>query len=191
MGLRQPGDCGICVLANAQEGDTSRKHSSRSMESSCPDFYAAYDAMDCPQQKCLIHLIRDLNDNLLKPLSMRNSAAGRAIRRPDPGGGRRPSTGYGLKRCHLHKHKRDVDRFSRWSRGHLRLGDRAALPAAVPEVRGQAVHVPGPRRSPWNNNNAENAVKRLVSRRKVLGGNGGLQRGGFRDYFCCSAFTRR
>src|SRR5262249_23179638 len=26
------------------------------------DFYSAYDAVECPQQKCLIHLIRDLND---------------------------------------------------------------------------------------------------------------------------------
>ncbi len=30
------------------------------------DFYAAYDAINCPQQKCLIHFIRDLNDTLLK-----------------------------------------------------------------------------------------------------------------------------
>ena len=30
------------------------------------DFYAAYDSIECPQQKCLIHLIRDLNDELLK-----------------------------------------------------------------------------------------------------------------------------
>ena len=30
------------------------------------DFYAAYDSLTCPQQKCLIHLMRDLNDDLLK-----------------------------------------------------------------------------------------------------------------------------
>jgi len=29
------------------------------------DFYAAYDSIHCPQQKCLIHLIRDLNDDVL------------------------------------------------------------------------------------------------------------------------------
>ena len=29
------------------------------------DFYAAYDALACPQQKCLIHLMRDLNQELL------------------------------------------------------------------------------------------------------------------------------
>ena len=30
------------------------------------DFYTAYDSINCPQQKCLIHLMRDLNDDLLK-----------------------------------------------------------------------------------------------------------------------------
>src|SRR5260370_10277613 len=29
------------------------------------DFYPAYDSIDCPQQKCLIHLMRDMNDDLL------------------------------------------------------------------------------------------------------------------------------
>jgi hypothetical protein len=35
---------------------------------------------------------------------------------------------------------------------------------------------------PWNNNNAENAIKRFVSRRKVLGGTGAFSESGFRDY---------
>ena len=30
------------------------------------DFYPAYEGIQCSQQKCLIHLIRDLNDDLLK-----------------------------------------------------------------------------------------------------------------------------
>ena len=30
------------------------------------DFYAAYDSINCVHQKCLIHLIRDMNDDLLK-----------------------------------------------------------------------------------------------------------------------------
>jgi predicted RecB family nuclease len=29
------------------------------------DFYAAYESIDCPQQKCLIHLMRDMGDDLL------------------------------------------------------------------------------------------------------------------------------
>src|SRR5262249_52994937 len=28
------------------------------------DFYAGYDSIGCRQQKCLVHLIRDLNDDL-------------------------------------------------------------------------------------------------------------------------------
>ena len=30
------------------------------------DFYSGYDAMACPQQKCLVHLIRDMNADLRK-----------------------------------------------------------------------------------------------------------------------------
>ena len=30
------------------------------------DFYAVYDSIKCVQQKCLIHLMRDINDDLLK-----------------------------------------------------------------------------------------------------------------------------
>jgi hypothetical protein len=29
------------------------------------DHYAAYDSINCPQQKCLIHLLRDMNQDLL------------------------------------------------------------------------------------------------------------------------------
>src|SRR5262249_45226478 len=29
------------------------------------DFYGVYDSLECPQQKCLIHLIRDMNDDIL------------------------------------------------------------------------------------------------------------------------------
>ena len=30
------------------------------------DFFAAHDGINCEQQKCLIHLMRDLNDGILK-----------------------------------------------------------------------------------------------------------------------------
>src|SRR5215472_12434774 len=30
------------------------------------DFYTAYDSIDCEQQKCLIHLLRDINEDVLK-----------------------------------------------------------------------------------------------------------------------------
>jgi Transposase IS66 family len=30
------------------------------------DFYGGYDGISCPQQKCLIHLMRDINEDVLK-----------------------------------------------------------------------------------------------------------------------------
>ena len=30
------------------------------------DFYTAYDSLKCEQQKCLLHLVRDVDDDLLK-----------------------------------------------------------------------------------------------------------------------------
>ena len=29
------------------------------------DFYAAYDAIDCRQQRCLVHLMRDLDEEIM------------------------------------------------------------------------------------------------------------------------------
>jgi hypothetical protein len=35
------------------------------------DFFTAYDSLKCRQQKCLVHLLRDIDDDLLKnPLDM-------------------------------------------------------------------------------------------------------------------------
>ena len=28
------------------------------------DFYTAYDSLDCPQQRCLVHLMRDFNEEM-------------------------------------------------------------------------------------------------------------------------------
>src|SRR5258708_20456389 len=51
------------------------------------DFYAAYDSVPCAQQKCLIHLMRDINEDLhkspfndeLKEIAMRFAALLREI----------------------------------------------------------------------------------------------------------------
>jgi hypothetical protein len=44
------------------------------------DFYAAYDSLTCEQQKCLIHLIRDMNTDLSFP-SKGNGQAARSSKR--------------------------------------------------------------------------------------------------------------
>jgi predicted RecB family nuclease len=49
-----------------REGDTIRTLLKDFSGVLVSDFYAAYDSIDCPQQKCLIHFIRDMNDALLR-----------------------------------------------------------------------------------------------------------------------------
>lgn len=75
------------------------------------DFYAVYDWPHCAQQKCLIHLIRDLNTDLLRnPFDEEykvlvvdfGSLLRKIIATVDK---------YGLKRRHLAKHKQEVDIF--------------------------------------------------------------------------------
>jgi hypothetical protein len=66
----------VWVLANitevayfytpSREGNTVQSLLAKFKGVLVSDFYAAYDSVECPQQKCLIHLIRDLNDLLLK-----------------------------------------------------------------------------------------------------------------------------
>jgi hypothetical protein len=73
------------------------------------DFYTAYDSIDCPQQKCLIHLIRDINEEILKnPFDEELKEIAKdftlilspIIETIDK---------YGLKQHHLNKHKIQVD----------------------------------------------------------------------------------
>jgi len=77
------------------------------------DFYAAYEAIPCPQQKCLIHLIRDLNDDVLKhPYDdelKRLTLAFAVLLKPMV----ETVDRYGLKSRFLRKHLSAVDRFYR------------------------------------------------------------------------------
>ncbi|MDH5740222.1 MAG: TM0106 family RecB-like putative nuclease, partial [Nitrospira sp.] len=77
------------------------------------DFYSAYDSIDCRQQKCLIHLIRDMNDDyhknqfdveltgiVLDFARLLRSIVGTVDR-------------FGLKQKRLKKHIAEADRFLR------------------------------------------------------------------------------
>jgi predicted RecB family nuclease len=169
------------VYSPTREGDTPRDVLAGFQGVLVSDFYAAYDSLNCPQQKCLIHLVRDLNDDLakhpfdeeLKEMTGRFAGLLQAI------------VGtidrYGLKKYHLHKHKKDVDTFyaagsatayqSEISRHYHRrfLKNRDKLFTFLDHDG-----------VPWNNNNAENAIKRFVSRRKLLGAC--LSEDGLRQY---------
>jgi hypothetical protein len=56
----------VYILAESREGEIIQDLLKDFRGVLVSDFYAAYDAINCPQQKCLIHLMRDLNDEILK-----------------------------------------------------------------------------------------------------------------------------
>ena len=135
------------------------------------DFYAAYDAMKCPQQKCLIHLIRDLNDDMLKhPYDTelkRLAMAFTMLLKPML----ETLDRYGLKRYLLRKHLSAVDGFYRQISGEVPQSEIVAkLKDRLEKNRDKLFTFLRFDGVPWNNNNAEHAVKSFASLRHVIGG---------------------
>jgi predicted RecB family nuclease len=135
------------------------------------DFYAAYDALPCQQQKCLIHLMRDLNDTVLD--------------HPYDEKVKRIATGFadvlsaivetidrrGLKRRFLSKHRQQVHRFYR-SLEETVCETEAALKCKEKFLknRDKLFTFLDHDGVPWNNNNAEYAIKAFAKiRRGIVG----------------------
>ena len=135
------------------------------------DFYAAYDSISCPQQRCLIHLARDLNGELLDhpfddELKMIIKSFGVLVRaildEVDK---------HGLKRRFLHKHHAAVDRFYRTLIDvECRSPAAAACAERFQRNRGRLFTFLDYDGVPWNNNNAEHAIKAFAKLREVLHG---------------------
>ncbi|MCP4542931.1 MAG: TM0106 family RecB-like putative nuclease [Chloroflexi bacterium] len=135
------------------------------------DFFTAYDSIDCPQQKCLIHLMRDMNDSLrknpydneFKEMCTRFSAILRSmIDTVDR---------YGLKKRHLQKHKNDARRFLCWLEGEsyhsvIAQGFQKRFEKAEWKLFTFLDHDG----IPWNNNNAEHAMKFVARKRRYADG---------------------
>lgn len=133
------------------------------------DFYGGYDAMPCQQQKCLIHLMRDINEDVLKHpfndelafIAKRFAAVLREIVET--------IDKYGLKKRHLNKHKRSAERF---------LDDVAMLQCATEVSSALKKRIEKNKDRlftfldyddvPWNNNNAEHAVRAFTRLRNVM-----------------------
>jgi hypothetical protein len=136
------------------------------------DFYPAYDTLGYLQQKCLIHLIRDLNGGLLrhpfddefKRLAFEFGKLLRSIVMT--------IDDHGLRKRHLVKHRPEVDRFYR--------------EVIVPEAKSEATIEFRERflthrdklfqfldhdGVAWNNNFAEHAVKYFARYRARVDGN--------------------
>ncbi len=135
------------------------------------DFYSAYDSIECEQQKCLVHIMRDLNDETLKhPFDeefrqLANEFAD--LVRPMV----ETVDRYGLKKHFLNKHLKAVDRFyaslentdyrselvKKYTKRFIKNRDKLFT-----FLRHDGV--------PWNNNNAEHAIKAFAILRNVISG---------------------
>jgi hypothetical protein len=135
------------------------------------DFYAGYDSMPCPQQKCLVHLIRDINADLLSQFhdeELKGLARSfgallvKIVATIDK---------YGLRRDRLHLHKSDVDDF------YDRTCERPYQSEVAEKYRKRLLKFRGKLFTfldyndvPWNNNNAEHAVKHFAKYRMIADG---------------------
>jgi hypothetical protein len=145
------------------------------------DFYAAYDSIQCPQQKCLIHLIRDLNDDVLKhPYDeefKRLALAFTLLLKPMIESIDR----HGLKSHFLKKHLISVKRFYRQiSETPLQSETAVKFKDRLEKNRDKLFTFLSFDGVPWNNNNAEHAIKPFAKLRHIIGGV--TTEKGIRDY---------
>jgi hypothetical protein len=145
------------------------------------DFFGAYDSLKCEQQKCLIHLIRDMNHDLLcspfdEEFKLLVSEFGLLLR-----GIVGTIDRYGLQRRHLHKHEQDVERFYRHLAGRTFSSDLAVeYWKRLDKYREKLFTFLRHDGIPWNNNNAEHAFRPFANYRESSDGQ--MTESGVRDY---------
>ncbi len=145
------------------------------------DFYAAYDSLCCPQQKCLVHLIRDMNADLMRePFNEEIKALVR-----DFGTVLKPIIGtidrFGLKARYLRRHRAEAEAFfDRLSRCEYRTETAVRCKKRLEKNRSKLFTFLNYDGVPWNNNNAEHAIKAFVMLRRGLGGASSER--GMKDY---------
>ncbi len=145
------------------------------------DFYGAYDSIECPQQKCLIHLIRDVNQEILShpfdaELQSVTQPFGSLIRSVVE-----TVDQHGLKRKHLGHHADDVGGFFRVLKSQSFTSEAArALQERMLKYENKLFTFIRYNAVPWNNNNAENAIKQFAYYRE--GTVGVMKEAGLNDY---------
>jgi len=135
------------------------------------DYYSGYDSIPCIQQKCLIHLTRDLNDDLRKhPFNqeMRQIAeAFASLLRPMIASVDR----FGLRARHLRKHRPAVEKFfCALEKCDYQTEVAVAYRKRFEKNRNKLFTFLDCDGVPWNNNNAEHAIKAFARLRRTMGG---------------------
>jgi predicted RecB family nuclease len=145
------------------------------------DFYSAYDSLECKQQKCLIHLVRDMNDDLAHcPYDEEYKGLlaefGRLLRLIVSAIDK-----HGLRRRHLQPLKADVDLFFRGLAGRQYGSELAEkYQQRLLRCRDKLFTFMDHDGVPWNNNNAEHAVKHFAYYRDSADGR--VVESGLNDY---------
>ena len=145
------------------------------------DFYAGYESLPCLQQKCLTHLIRDMNQDLLnnpfdeelqsitKPFA---SLLRSIVATIDE---------HGLKWRSLARHASQVEEFFRVLSAQSPRSDAArALRDRLLKWQNKLFTFIRYDSVPWNNNNAENAIKQFAYYREDR--TGAMKEAGLNDY---------
>jgi hypothetical protein len=159
------------VYSPTRESNVPKQHLTGFTGVMVSDFFSAYDALDCRKQRCLIHMIRDMNDDLRKsPFD-----AEFKLMLQDFGGLMRMILStidkYGLKKRYLHKHRKDVDRFYRtFSTTNFQSETAVRYRDRLNRWKDELFTFLDSDGVPWNNNNAEHAVKTFATRRRVRNG---------------------
>ena len=145
------------------------------------DFYSGYDSLPCEQQKCLVHLIRDFNSDLMsnpydaefKALASEFGTLLRAIVAT--------IDKFGLKKRHMHKHKAEVAHFFGDPKSRVYRTELAeSYQKRLVKNEGKLFTFLDHDGVPWNNNNAEHAVKHFAKYRMIVDGR--MREGGLSDY---------
>lgn len=135
------------------------------------DFYSGYDSLNCLQQKCLVHLIRDLNNALLKnPLDDELKELvimfGRLVRTIIDTIDR-----FGLKSRYMKKHKKDVKTFYKKIMGKTYSSNiTETFRKRMIKYEKKLFLFLNYDNVPWNNNNAEHAIKHFAKYRRLVDG---------------------
>jgi predicted RecB family nuclease len=145
------------------------------------DFYAGYESLPYKQQACLLHLIRDMNDDLMgspydEEFKTLSGEFGKLVRCIVDTIDR-----YGLKRRRLHKHKAEVTRFFRDLTVRVYRSELAeSYQKRFLKNEGRLFTFLDHDGVPWNNNAAEHAIKAVARFRELYDGRIGEE--GLREY---------
>jgi hypothetical protein len=135
------------------------------------DFYPGYESLPCEQQACLVHLIRDMNADLLgspydEEFKAITAEFGKLLKLIVG-----TIDKYGLKKRHLHKHKGEVARFFRDLATRVYHSDLAkGYQKRLRKNEGRLFTFLDHDNVPWNNNTAEHAIKAFARFRELYDG---------------------